>query len=75
MKLRCSSFLQTLRELRSGFSTGISEFIRASREVQEELGVEPPSERAYFAFFRAAATLLLLCGYAILITLLVKQFG
>jgi hypothetical protein len=58
-----SGFIRNLRAVKRGFGEGIAEFLHASREIQEELGVEPIAEQEFKTFLRVCAIFTLLIVY------------
>ena len=68
-------FIDDLRGLKRGLAEGITEFIRSSQEVQEDLGLEPIAEEDLRTILRAAISLALFLVYTFGIVLLARWFS
>src|SRR5688572_32044392 len=68
-------FIDDLRGLKRGLAEGITEFIRSSREVQEELGLEPITEKDLRTVLRVCTSIVLLSVYTFGIILLAHWFS
>lgn len=74
-RMKGRRFIDELQNVMRGFALGITEFIRSSREVQEELGLEPIPEREMRTIVRVSTSFVLVSVYTVGIALLANWFS